>query len=232
MNAAALSAALALLAACHAPAAPNAPNTLTEAERASGWRLLFDGGSLAAWRTYKELEPRAGWRAEDGALVMTGDGGDLVTRESFASFELRLQWRVFEGGNSGIFYHVTDAGGAVWESGPEMQVLDDERHPDGREPRTSAGACYALYAPLERSVRPAGEWNEARLVVRGARVEHWLNGVLQCRYDRDGEDWRARVAASKFAAWPRFGAAREGHIALQDHGDRVEYRDIAIRRLE
>lgn len=219
-----------LAAACHAPAA--APNSLSAAERADGWRLLFDGRTTAGWRTYKEREPLPGWQVEDGALVMTGGGGDLVTRQSFGSFELRLEWRIAAGGNSGIFYHVTDTGRAVWESGPEMQVLDDERHPDGRDPKTSAGACYALYAPARRATRPVGEWNRVRLVVDGPRVEHWLNGELLCTYELGSEDWRARVAASKFAAYPSFGVAGEGHIALQDHGDRVEYRSIAIRPLD
>jgi len=175
----------------------------------------------------------AEWLVEDGTLQFRpgGPGGDILTRETFADFELELEWRVAEGGNSGIFFRVDEAEPRTFESGPEMQVLDNKGHADGKNPLTSAGSNYALHAPSQDTTRPVGEWNQARLLVRGAQVEHWLNGVKVVEYELWTEDWRSLVAGSKFVEWPRYGLAREGHIALQDHGDPVWYRNIRVRTL-
>lgn|SRR5690606_21468717 len=204
---------------------------LSAEERAAGWRLLFDGRSLDGWRSLDDPTPPPGWKAEGGELVRDGDGGDLLTAEQFGDFELRLEWRLAEGGNSGILFRVTPDTGETWQSGPEMQVLDNAGHPDGRNPLTSAGANYALHAPSRDATRPVGEWNEVRLLVQGARIAHWLNGVKVVEYELGSADWEARVAASKFARLPAYGRARRGHIALQDHGDFVAYRNIKIRPL-
>ena len=213
-----------------APAAEH--NRLSEAQRAQGWQSLFDGASAAAWRGFRSKElPAQGWKVEDGALACEGGGGDLVSREEFQDFELELDWKISPGGNSGIFFHVSEEREHVWETGPELQILDDERHPDGQNPLTSAGANYALHAPPRELARPVGSWNHARLVVRGAHVEHWLNGAKLLEYELGDADWKARVAASKFAAMPGYGLAPSGHLALQDHGDRVWFRDIRVRRL-
>jgi hypothetical protein len=209
--------------------AQDAPNTLTPAERAAGWRLLFDGRSTASWRGFRRDTMPAGWQVEDGALTRVAAGGDIVTVDTFASFELVLDWNVAPGGNSGIFFHVTEDAGATYETGPEMQVLDDAGHADGRSRLTAAGSNFALHPAPPGVVRPAGEWNHARIVVQGAHVEHWLNGVKVVEYELWSPDWEARVKASKFAQWPGYGRARTGHIALQDHGDRVAYRSIKIR---
>ncbi|HEX6940565.1 MAG TPA: DUF1080 domain-containing protein [Longimicrobiales bacterium] len=210
-----------------------APNTLTAEERAAGWRLLFDGRTTAGWRGFKKESAPAGWAVEDGTLTRVAPAGDLITVETFADFELTLEWKVEPGGNSGIFFRVVEADDVAqtYESGPEMQVLDNARHPDGKSPLTSAGANYALHAPIRDVSRPAGEWNQVRLVVDGAHVEHWLNGTKIVEYELWTEDWERRVRESKFAQWPRYGRAREGHIAIQDHGDRVWFRNIKVRRL-
>ncbi len=212
-------------------AAQDARNTLTPAERAAGWRLLFDGRTTAGWRGFRRDTMPSGWQVVDGALTRVTPGGDIVTVDTFASFELALDWKVAPGGNSGIFFHVTEDAAAVYETGPEMQVLDDAGHADGRSRLTAAGANFALHPAPPGVVRPAGEWNHARIVVTGAHVEHWLNGVKVVEYELWTPDWEARVKASKFAQWPGYGRARTGHIALQDHGDRVAYRDIKIRSL-
>jgi hypothetical protein len=154
-----------------------------------------------------------------------------MTVEQFANFELRLEWMVAPGGNSGIFYRVTEDSNQTYKTGPEMQVLDDARHADGQSRLTSAGACYGLYPAPAGVVRPAGEWNQVRIVVNGPHVEHWLNGQKVVEYELGSPDWRERVSRSKFRDWPGFGEARRGHIALQDHGDRVAYRNIRIRVL-
>lgn len=194
-------------------------------------RMLFDGRSTEAWRAYRGEALPAGWQVVDGALTRVAAGGDIITKDQFGNFELTLDWQVAAGGNSGIMYHVTEEAAETYMTGPEMQVLDDAGHGDGRSPLTAAGACYGLYPAAPGTVRPAGQWNEVRLLVDGPRVEHWLNGVKVTEYELWSDDWKARVQASKFVEWPGFGEARRGHIALQDHGDRVAYRNIRIREL-
>jgi Domain of Unknown Function (DUF1080) len=211
--------------------ADQTPNTLTPAERSEGWRLLFDGKTLDGWRAFTATAPPAGWNAIDGALARVGPGGDILTVDEFDSFELRLQWRISPGGNSGIFFHVGLDGEYVWSTGPEMQVLDNAGHADGKAPQTSAGSNYALHAPARDVTRPVGQWNDVRLLVKGPHVEHWLNDVKILEYELWSPDWEARVKASKFGIVPRYGRAKTGRIALQDHGDPVWYRSIKIRRL-
>lgn len=206
-------------------------NSLTSQEKSQGWRLLFDGHLLDAWRGYHMDSMPSGWQVVDGTLTRTGAGADIITRDQFANFELVVDWKVSEGGNSGIMYRVTEAEEYSYETGPEFQVLDDARHPDGGSRLTSAGSVYGLYPAPEGVAKPAGEWNHARIVVNGNHVEHWLNGVRMAAYELGSDDWKARVAASKFKQWPAYGTASRGHIALQDHGDLVSYRNIKIRVL-
>ncbi len=215
-----------------ATAQDGAMNTLTAAEKAAGWRLLFDGTSLAGWRGYKTQTAPDGWKAVEGTLSRVGKGRDIITTDQFSDFELRLEWKVAKGGNSGIFFHVLEQGGdQAYFTGPEMQVLDNGGHKDGTNPHTSAGSNYALHAPGRDVTKPVGEWNEVRLLVRGPHVEHWLNGVKLLEYELWSSDWEARVMASKFKTMPGYGRAKTGHIALQDHGDPVAFRNIKIRTL-
>jgi 3-keto-disaccharide hydrolase len=206
-------------------------NTLTPAEHAAGWRLLFDGKTTDGWRGYRMDSVPAGWQVVDGALTRVAGGDDILAREPFANFMLELDWNIAPGGNSGILYRVTEEYDAPYWSGPEMQVLDDAGHPDGKSPLTSAGASYALYPAPRGIVKPAGEWNHVRIVVNGNHVEHWLNGTRVVEYELGSPDWVARVAKSKFAKWRDFGRATAGYIDLQDHGDRVAFKNIKIRVL-
>ncbi|MEW6071975.1 MAG: DUF1080 domain-containing protein [Planctomycetota bacterium] len=215
-------------AACRA-AAPSLPaNVLTPEEERAGWRSLFDGESLEHWRCFRAKSVSAGWRVVDGAIARVGAAGDLLTREQFADFILEIDWKISPGGNSGILFRVTEDYEEVWETGPEMQILDDRAVPAGLDPKTAAGANYALHAPAAEYSKPAGEWNHARLEVRGAHVVHHLNGHLLLEYDLWSPKWRELVAASKFAAMPDYGRRRTGHIALQDHGDEVWFRNLKI----
>lgn len=207
------------------------PNVLTAAEKSSGWQLLFDGNTLAGWRAFKAAEPPAGWKAVDGAIVRMGGPGDLMTGEQFGDFELRLEWKIVAGGNSGIMFHVTGDGAQTYETGPEFQVLHNAGHADGKNPLTSAGSNYAVQAPVRDVTKPVGEWNDVRLIVRGAHVEHWMNGVKLLEYELWSPDWEARVAASKFGKMPGYGRAKRGHIVLQEHGAEVSYRNIKIKPL-
>lgn len=208
-----------------------APNSLSADEAKAGWRLLFDGKTTAGWRGFKQAATPAGWQLVDGALSRVAVAGDIVTDAQFRNFELMLEWKVGPGGNSGIFYRVTDDGENTYHSGPEMQVLDDAKHADGGSPLTSAGALYGLYPAPRGIVKPAGEWNQVRIVVRGNHVEHWLNGTQVVSAEMWSEDWNTRLAASKFTQWPTWARSPIGRIALQDHGDPVAYRNIKIREL-
>jgi len=195
------------------------------------WRALFDGETTAGWRGYRMDGVPDGWQVVDGALTRVAGAGDIITIDQFGNFELELEWNVSPGGNSGIFFRVTEAADNTYETGPEMQVLDDAEHANGQSPLTSAGANFGLYAVTDQVVRPPGEWNSVRIVADGAHVEHWLNGEKIVEYELWSPDWESRVSNSKFAEWPSYGRATRGHIALQDHGDWVAYRNIRIREL-
>ena len=207
-------------------------NTLSAQEQEAGWKLLFDGKSTAGWRNYKKETAGPGWTVVDGILTRSGDNaGDIVTTDKYRNFELALDWRVGEGGNSGILYRATEDNEYIWQSAPEMQILDDARHSDGKSPLTSAGSNFALYEAPRGVVHPAGEWNSARILVNGNHVEHWLNGKKLLEYELGSSEWKDRVAKSKFNTMPNYGKASEGYIGLQDHGDKVEFRNIRIRVL-
>ncbi len=213
---------------------PNGPaplNTLTSAERAAGWRLLFDGHSTVGWRGWQMDSIPSGWGVRDGALTRVRPAADIITTEKFKNFELSLEWNVAPGGNSGIFYRASEDETAIYWTAPEMQVLDDAAHPDGQSRLTSAGADYGLYPAPAGIVKPAGQWNQVRIIVNGNHVEHWLNGVKVVEYELGSPDWEAKVKASKFADHPRYGRNAEGYIGLQEHEFRVAFRNIKIRVL-
>jgi glucose/arabinose dehydrogenase len=227
-------------------AAELAPNTLTQPEHRSGWQLLFDGESLDGFKGYRTDLPGAGWQVRDGAIVRTDPAGDLLTNATFDSFELQLEYRISPGGNSGLMFHVTEDADRPWQTGPEVQILDNAA---GKDPQ-QAGWLYQLYQPkpprwaarLEQAVgltaaevvdatRPAGEWNHLYLRVTPGSGEVCLNGISYYKFVIGNDDWNKRVAASKFAAYPQFGKTGQGHICLQDHGDEVAFRSLKIRRL-
>lgn len=210
---------------------------LKEHERIAGWKMLFDGSSTDAWRGYKTRQfPAEHWVIEDDMLKCLGKDGssaDIVSREQYGDFELILEWKISPNGNSGIMYRVTEKHDTTWQTGPEYQILDDAGHGKEKTDWQSAGALYELQKPAaEKVVKPAGEWNQTRILVRRNRIEHWLNGVKVVEQLTDGEDWINRIAASKFKSYEGFGMQPRGHIALQDHGDEVWYRNIRIRDLD
>jgi hypothetical protein len=209
------------------------PNTLSPKEVLEGWALLFDGTHPEQhWRRFRGEGLPEAWSAQDGAFVFSGEGGgDIVTTKPYDDFDLKLEWMTQPEGNSGIFFNVAEDAGAVWATGPEMQILDNASHPDGRSALTSAGANYALHAPPFDASLPPGRWNYARIRVVGDHVEHWLNGLKTADYHLQSDAWKAKVADSKFRGMPRYGTESSGHIALQDHGDRVAFRNLRIREL-
>lgn len=200
------------------------------AEEAS-WQEL----GLDHWRRYSgEGLPEAWQMSEDGVLHFTaeGEGGDIVTTDQYGNFELELEWKISPGGNSGIMFRVSEEHDYPWRTGPEYQILDNEAHPDAKEGADRhAGANYDMHAPSADVVHPAGEWNQARIVVNGADVEHWLNGEKIVAYELWGDEWKASIAESKWIDMPDYGLQKQGHICLQDHSDPVWFKNIRIRPL-
>jgi hypothetical protein len=206
----------------------------SNAQRKGKWVTLFDGSSTAGWRGYKsESFPTEGWKIEDGALVTVVGARhtDIITKEKYADFELEAEWRVTPGGNGGIFYFVTENYPNAYDTGPEMQVLDDALHRDGLNPLTSAGALYGLIAPVGKTLKPVGEFNRARVIVFNNHVEHYLNGKKIVQYDLGSDQLKSLIAASKFKDMPGFMQHRSGHVALQHHGEAVAYRKVRVRTL-
>jgi len=205
---------------------------LTAEQRAGGWRSLFDGTNTAAWRGYKEATMPAGWQIVDGVLTKKGSVGDLMTKDQFGNFELALDWKVSPGGNAGVFYRGTEEYDKIYWSAPEYQLLDDAGHPDGQSRLTSAGSDYGLYPSPAGVVKPADQWNSTLIVIKGNTVQHWLNGQKLLEYDLGSPDWQAKVKASKFLAYPHYGLAQKGYIAIQgDHDGALWIRNVRIKEL-
>ncbi len=243
--------AAALVAVAGALAQAQAPNELTAAERAAGWHLLFDGRTLSGWRGLNNPGiDTEHWTVENGAIkkVASGkvpvqkdgqplEGGDLMTIDVFRDFELSWDWKVTPGANSGVKYNVSEELSKTMPpiraaKGFEYQMLDDDRHADGKLPNHRAGALYDLIAPnADKHASPIGEWNHSVIVFNGNHGEHWLNGKKVVEYELDSPEMTRALAASKYASIPWFAARRAGHIVLQDHGDEVYFRSLKIRDL-
>jgi len=215
----------------------------------TGWRLLFDGKTLSGWRGLGyDTVPTSHWVVVDGAIkkIASGNvprvadgrplvGGDLMTVDSFADFELSWEWKITPGANSGVKYNVAEAMSMDPPHsalGFEYQILDDDRHEDGKLPTHRSGALYDLVAPnASKQLRPVGEWNQSKVIFRGNHGEHWLNGQRVVEFDLGTARMDSLLAASKYKTIPGFGERRRGHIVLQDHGDEVYYRGLKVRPL-
>ena len=230
--------ALAVTATFQLTAADIPHNTLSASEKSAGWQLLFDGASLNGWHNFKKDGVRPGWQVKDGALVCVDphNAGDLVTTNQFSWFELQLDYNISEGGNSGIIFHVTDEGSAVWATGPEFQLEDNKKAADP----VRCGWLYALYNPpvnpdtgvMLDATKPVGQWNHIRLLVTPEKCVHEINGVKYFEYVIGSRDFNERVAKSKFAKMPLFAKSDTGYLALQgDHGQ-VSFRNLKILPLK
>lgn len=216
--------------------APAPANLLTPAQMKDGWRLIFDGRTLDGWRGYRKADAgETRWTVTNGMLCLAGNDGkdtrgqrDIVTRETYDQFELMWEWRVASAGNSGVKYFVLEDRDAA--IGHEYQVIDDDRHPDALiGPHRQTAALYDVLPASTRPLRPAGQFNQSRIVAPGKTVEHWLNGVKVLEYELESPALKAAIAKSKFKDVARFGMLQKGHLLLQDHGDAVCYRSIAVR---
>ena len=214
-------------------------NTLTPQEQKQGWILLFNGKNLDGWTSVgKDAPPTSGWEIKDGLLTVKkeGDkgGGDIITKGQFSDFELLVDFRITEGANSGIKYFFVRYEKGGW-LGLEYQILDDEKHPDaklGRDGNRLQAGLYDMFAPKGKKDSPVGEWNQARIVAKGTKVTHYLNGKKVLSFDRKSKEYRKTYELSKFnQSVPMFGDVKQGHILLQDHGDVVSFRNIKIKTL-
>jgi hypothetical protein len=238
----------AVAAAAAAPLAAQAPakkgaatktHAATTSADTSGWIRLFDGKDLKGWRGYKKPDAtETRWRVEDGLLTIPSNGAgdthgqrDLITDDTFEQFDLRWEWKISQGGNSGVKYFVLeDRPDAI---GHEYQMIDDERHPDAKiGPHRQTAALYDVFPAHDRPMKPAGEWNDSEVIVKGKHVTHMLNGKSVLEYDLDSPALMAQIAKSKFKGVARFGHPQNGHILVQDHGDQVWFRTIEIKRLK
>jgi hypothetical protein len=210
-------------------------NVLSDEEEHDGWKLLFDGKTTKGWKGFKKDSfPAKGWTIKDGILTAAhgGGGGDICTTDQYTNFEFKCDWRVEEGGNSGIMYHSTEDHTYPWETGPEFQLLDDAHHQDGKKAQTRAGTLYDVIPCAYDVSRPAGEWNHAHIIVKGTHVEHWLNGFKVVDIDTTSQEYKDAVAKSKWKDSKDYGSRAKGVIALQDHGDEVEFRNIKVKKLD
>ena len=207
-------------------------NALSAQEAGTGWRLLFDGQSLAQWRSYNDDELSSGWAVENGCLARVGMGGDIISREQFGNFELKLEWRISEAGNSGIFIRGDESGRTMHHTAYEMQVLDNAGHSDASNPSHRAGAFYDMMVPDHDTSKPVGYWNRVHIIARGPHVEFWLNERMTASFEQGSEQWQALYDNSKFTDRPAYGSLLKGHIGLQDHWDKVWYRNIRVLPLD
>lgn len=219
-------------------AAAQQPNTLTAAEKAAGWRLLFDGKTAAGWHPYGKSAAGAptkaqGWDVIDGTLVALGKGtastDDIVTNDEFENFELELDWKVAPQANSGIFYGVVEGKDGIYATGPEYQLIDEDGWPDPLEAWQKNGADYAMHPPLVKSAKPVGQWNRARIVVNGTHVENWLNGAKTASFERWTPEWETLKKTGKWKDYPQYGMAKKGRLGLQNHGNMTWFQNIKVR---
>ena len=210
-------------------------NTLTDAEKSEGWQLLFDGQSKNGWHSYNKKGNLDDWKVENGALVLnsTKKDDDIVTDEEFENYHLKVDWNISEGGNSGIIFSLKESPqyDRSYKTGPEQQVLDNERHSDAKIPKHRAGDLYDLIACSTEVVKPAGQWNTAEIIKNKDSLTFKLNGTTTVQTKMYDDNWKKMIAGSKFKEWKTFGTFRKGAIALQDHGDKVMYRNIKLRKL-
>ncbi len=211
-------------------------NTLSEKEKQDGWRLLFDGKTTAGWHVYRNKTNGAAWKVADGELWLDPQSegrGDLMSDGEYENFELVLDWKIDVGGNSGVVFNSIESEKYrnAWNTGPEMQIIDNDVHPDGKIVKHRAGDLYDLIGSKQESAKAPMEWNTVRIVSNRGKLELWLNNVLQVKITMFTPEWEALIKGSKFVKHPDFGTFHKGHLMLQDHDNRVWFRNIKIREL-
>ncbi|HPG12255.1 MAG TPA: DUF1080 domain-containing protein [Chitinophagaceae bacterium] len=216
---------------------------LTEEQKAEGWKLLFDGKTTNGWHKYGGGPTGSAWKVADGMLYLDTsvkenwqikDGGDIVTDDEYDNFHLKLEWKIAKDGNSGVIFYIHEDSAKytwAWETGPEMQVLDNEGHPDAKIEKHRAGDLYDLISCSKETVRPAGEWNQVEVIADNGRLDFFLNNENVVSTTMWDDNWRKMIAGSKFADMPDFGTFKKGRIGLQDHGNMVWFKNVMIKKL-
>lgn len=209
-------------------------NTLSDQEKKEGWKLLFDGKSTKGWRTYNN-KPAAGWQVKNGEIHCRPgkikSRADLITVDQYGDFELAVDWKIDKSYNSGIMYRVVETDRPAYETGPEYQLIDDAGYPDKLDDNQKSGADYAMHPPAKFAAKPAGEYNHTVIRVKGAHVEHWLNGEKVVDFELWTPEWDKLKAASKWKDAAGYGMAKSGYVALQDHNGGVWFKNVKIRPL-
>jgi hypothetical protein len=209
-------------------------NELTAKEKKEGWKLLFDGTTMNGWRIYQNKKVDD-WDVKNGELYCKAEGvtkrADLITNEKYENFELQIDWKIAPKENSGIIYMVTEDNGATYESGPEYQLIDDLGYPAKLSDKQLSGSNYDMNAPSAKVAKPAGEFNHTKIVVNKGHVEHWLNGTKVVDYQLWTPEWEQTKANSKWKDVKTYGMSKSGHIALQDHGGGVAFKNIKLKPL-
>ena len=222
--------AIALVAGACSHSPPSVQPSPAAAASGGGWKSLSEP---SAWRGYKVDTIPSRWTFANGVLSKTRPVTDIVSKDEFGDFELDLEWKIGEAGNSGIFYRGTEEEEHIYWTAPEYQLLDNIKASDNKRRDHLAGAAYELYVPPDGHLKPVGEWNSTRIIAKGAHVEHWLNGFKLLEYELWSPDWEAKVKASKFAAYPNYGKAAKGYIAIQgDHDGTLSLRIVRIREIK
>ncbi len=223
-------------------------NTLSDEEKKDGWQLLFDGSTTKGWHKYGDTATGNAWKIDSGALHLNAaekdsvpgrgwqikDGGDIVTNEEFENFDLKLEWKIDTCGNSGIIFYIHEDTAKYiwgWQTGPEMQVLDNKCHSDAKYPTHRAGSLYDLITVSKETVKPALEWNQVEIKSLNGKLDFWLNGENVVSTTMWDDNWKKMIAGSKFKDHPDFGTMKKGKIGLQDHGNNVWFRNIRIKKL-
>jgi hypothetical protein len=212
-------------------------NNIMQQHSEEGWLMLFDGKTTKGWHTYGEKTVNTRWKIADGALMIDNsikEGGDIVTNEEFENFDLKLEWKISVNGNSGIIFNIKEDPlkyKETYKTGPEIQVLDNNGHPDGKILKHRAGDLYDLIKSSSEPVKPVGEWNAVEIISNNGKLQIFLNGTNVVTTTMWDDNWRQLIAGSKFKDMPDFGTFKKGRIALQDHGNTVWYRNIKIKKL-
>lgn len=206
-------------------------NQLSKEEQTAGWQLLFDGKDMSHWRNFKSETLSPKWTIDNGAMLLTKGGGDILTKKAYRNFDLQIDWKISTKGNSGIFVLADETGSMIYSHAPEIQIIDNEEHPDNKIDSHLAGSIYDLFAAPTTAHKPANNWNSVRIRMQDKHLQVWQNGISTLSIVIGSTTWNTLVANSKFATWSNFAAAEQGHIGLQDHGDKVWFKNIKIKEL-
>ncbi|MBB1386049.1 DUF1080 domain-containing protein [Pseudoalteromonas sp. SG45-5] len=206
-------------------------NQLTNEEQKAGWQLLFNGQDMSHWRNFKSDEISPQWVITDGAMMLTKGGGDILTKKMYRNFDLKIDWKISTKGNSGIFVLADELGSMIYSHAPEVQIIDNEEHPDNEIDSHLSGSIYDLFAAPKAAHKPANTWNKVRIQMRDKHLQVWQNGISTLSIVIGSTTWDTLVKKSKFSTWLNFATADRGHIGLQDHGDKVWFKNIKIKEL-